>query len=470
MLFDTENQALTWENPFSSGSDFGRLALPPPNQFHQITASGGYLLPYNTRFSGVLSFGRMTQDQAFLPYTINPAIQTAPLPRSSLDGEVDLTTVRLALASRPLPGLRLNGAYRFHQRDANTPQALYNYVGVDSVLSDPNSTTISDAPVPAINEPVSYHRNEVELGGAYRLTRITDLSLKYEYDDISRDFAEVDRTREHTGEIKFKLMPRTNWDASLRYARSARDNSTYVPSQIVNADGVVLVRENPLLRKYNLADRTRDKLGASLSYVFADTLTLGLQADYIQDDYSDSLVGLTSATEPTYTLDLSYVPLKDLSLYAFYTYQLIESEQAGASVDPTLTGPLPDWFAHEKDHFDTIGAGVKWANILGKFDVGADYVYASGRGELTLDTLPSVANSTPWPDVKTRQNTFKLYTRYHVRKDLSLKLSYWHEELRSSDWALDGVNPATTGTILLTGEDAANYDVDAVAVSVQFKF
>ena len=100
-------------------------------EFHQVTLTGSYLLPYSSQLTGVVSTGRMTQDDSFLPYTINPAIATSSLPQNSLDAEVWVTTAELKLASRPLPKLRLVAEYRYDKRDNDTDVNSYDVVVAD---------------------------------------------------------------------------------------------------------------------------------------------------------------------------------------------------------------------------------------------------------------------------------------------------------------------------------------------------
>jgi hypothetical protein len=52
----------------------------------------------------------MTQDEAFLPYTINSSLPTQPLPASSLDGSVDTLTGNLR--SRPRRSRRRESMHR----------------------------------------------------------------------------------------------------------------------------------------------------------------------------------------------------------------------------------------------------------------------------------------------------------------------------------------------------------------------
>ncbi len=92
-IFKNDDNALTWANPYVSlvnGGTAGQLALAPNNEFHQLVLLPPVMTSTRGRSSRPTSrVGRMTQDETFLPYTINSTLTTQPLPRSSLDGRVD---------------------------------------------------------------------------------------------------------------------------------------------------------------------------------------------------------------------------------------------------------------------------------------------------------------------------------------------------------------------------------------------
>ena len=83
-LFDSASQPLVWDNLYYNAASLpgvpgvstgqggnaltGRHAPMPDNQFHRVKASGGYAISKETRLTGNLSFGRTTQNEAFLPY------------------------------------------------------------------------------------------------------------------------------------------------------------------------------------------------------------------------------------------------------------------------------------------------------------------------------------------------------------------------------------------------------------------
>jgi MtrB/PioB family decaheme-associated outer membrane protein len=449
-LFDNDDRSLTWEdyfNPDDPDSN-GSLALAPDNEFHQVTATLGYQLPHNTHVTGVLSSGLMTQDQDFQPYSVAGGMP----PRSDLDGEVWLTTAQLKLASRPLPKLRLSAGYTYNERDNDSSVESYDNVVIADGVSRNN---------PVENRPLSYERNRLDLTANYRINSGMSLRGGYSYDDMSRDYADAERedTDENTLFAKWKLRPHDDVNLALYAEASERDGSNYrAPAD-----------ENPAMRKYYLADRDRTKLGALIDYMATDNLSLSLSADYIEDDYENSEIGLTEATQPTYTLDVSYQPARDVTTHAYYTREDIESTQYGSETDPDEER---DWKAEFDDTIDTFGIGAQIAEIRGKWDVGADLTWSKATGDADLTDLSDPGTEGQYPDLETELTRLKLWALYRYRHNLSFKLSYWYEDYDADNWSYDGLT-ATSGVnnnLLLLGEETQDYDTSVIAASVIYHF
>lgn len=445
-LFDNGEHALTWEDPFSPAS-FGSQALAPDNQFHQLTATLGYQLPWKSRVTGVFSTGLMTQDQDFQPYSVNPGAGGV-LPRTSLDGEVWLTSVQLKLASRPLPKLRLNASYRFNERDNDSSIATY----VPVIADFQSSGTVQ-------NRPLSYQRNRFDLTANYRIKTGMSLRGGYKHDAMSRDYVAAERedTDENTVFAKWKLKPHADVNLALYGEASERDGSNYQAP----------ANENPALRKYHLADRNRTKLGASVDYLPADNLSMVFSADYIEDDYENSLVGLTSAREPSYTLDLSYQPTLNITTNAFYTRQDIESEQYGWSGSAV---PVRDWKAEFDDIVHTFGIGTTVTQIRNKWDVGADLTWSLVSGESTLTDFAAPGLADQFPDLDTRFASLNVWALYRYRHNLAIKLGYRFEDYDADNWAYDGVTETSVNKIQLLGESTQDYSNSVIAASMVYQF
>src|SRR5262249_39122739 len=125
-------------NPYDSsgysngnGPARGRLALPPSNNLNSVSAFGLYKLPSHTTVNGSLAFTRMSQDNALIPFTINPVLQTpavyqqypglAALPRPTAEALVHGVNGFVNLTSRPANYLGLTARYRYNDHTSDTP-------------------------------------------------------------------------------------------------------------------------------------------------------------------------------------------------------------------------------------------------------------------------------------------------------------------------------------------------------------
>ena len=448
-LFDNNNNSLSWQDPFNPVAA-GSMSLAPDNEFHQLSITGGYTLPYKSRLTGLISYGRMTQNQNFQPYTINNNATTSALPVTSLDGEVWLTNAQLKLTSRPVNRLRLNAELRYNERDNKTPVNTYDYV----ILDSDNFTNT------ATNRPLSYKNNRIKLDANYRFNAITSLRGGYKYDEMKRSYTNAERedTEENTLFAKWKIKAHSTVDVALFAEASKRDGSDY------NS----LATENPAMRKYHLADRDRTKIGTTIDYMATEKLFLSARVDYNKDDYTDSVIGLTEAIQPVYTVDFSYQPRHNITTYGYYTYENIESSQAGSALG-TATA---DWEADFEDTFDTIGLGTKWTD-LGRWEIGADIVYSKSNGASQMKDLFAPGTEGQYPDTKTELTSIKLWTNYNHSKQLSYKLGFWFEDYTADNWAVDGLqpyDPLVVENTLLLGNEALDYDVYVITLSASYKY
>ncbi|RDH88590.1 MAG: hypothetical protein DIZ78_01265 [endosymbiont of Escarpia spicata] len=449
-FFENNEQALSWENPwFASGSgpEEGQISLAPSNQFYQLSLTGSYLFTPTTRLSGVISRGTMYQDESFLPYST--LATSAALPVDSLEGEVDITNARFSLHARPMRSLRLNAGYSYSERDNKTPQATYNYTRLDTV----------EAVGAVTNEPVSYKKHRYNLGARYRLNNRADTSLEYIYDKTNRTFSEVEENEEQTVKAGLKLSPLDTLDASLKIARSSRDASEYQSADF----------EHPLLRKYYYADRDRNSAGLRLDYYPHQAVSLGFSADYAKDDYRNSEIGLVDSSQPSYTVDISYAPNADLSIYSYYTREEMDTFQVGSGPGGAGggQGAIRDWTADIEDVVDTMGIGFKHAVIKDKLEIGADYAYSKSAENIMLTDSTNAATSQ-YPDLTTKLHSLKLSADYRASKQMRLKLSYLYEKFDSTDWALDDIAADAASQTLLLGNESPDYDVSAIMLYLNY--
>ena len=449
-LFSDDNTALTWQNPYSSanGADSGQLALPPDNEFHQIMASLGYDVSEKVRATGEIALGRMTQNANFLAPTVNTSLAGYPfaLPRNSLDGEVDTTNVNLKLASTLTPDLRMNLAYIYNGHDDKTPQAAYTWITTDSLVNAVTRT----------NLPYSFTQTKLKFDADYRFTGSTKLTAGIDNDVNKRTYQEVSNTTENTYWAKVKTRAPKNVEVTLKLAHAVRDVGNYEVLPWLNP------AENPLLIKYNMADRDRDQGALRIELLGLQDMTIGFGIDYAKDNYTNSVVGLTESKDITYSADATAILSEKTNLYVYLNHEKINSTQLGSS-----TATTPDWTGQNEDTVNTLGLGVKHTFIEKKLNVGADYNVTKSRGKVLVDTG---AVGAGFPDNTVDLQTLKLYATYQMRDNLSLKGTFVYERFDSTNWSIDGVAPDTIPNVLSLGAVSPTYNVHVIMMSLRYKF
>jgi MtrB/PioB family decaheme-associated outer membrane protein len=445
-IFRNEDDAFTWANPYiplDAGADLGQFALAPDNQFHQLVLSAGYRLAERTQMSANVAYGQMTQDEAFLPFTVNGSVPTQPLPRSSLDGKVDTLSGNLKITTALAETFRVNASLSYNERNNQTPQDLYEWI-----------TTDAGPAAPRANLPYSFSRSVASIDAALALTPSLRIYAGCNYDEYRRDLQEVESTNEGACWGKANLSAGDVANLSFMWTYSQRTGSAYQPSP----DGTPA--QNPLMRLYNLADRDRNEAKLRVDATPAATFNFGLDIRATWDDYFSSTVGVLDGDSWSAAADCGWTISEKISASCYVSHELVKSRQANAE----LLAPTPLWFGSNHDETDSIGAGFKYG-ASEKFDLGVDYNYARTTGEVAIQSA-----TVGFPDLTTRMNSARLYVHYAPRKKLTLRLSYWYESYRSEDWALDEVLPATIDNVLSFGQQSPDYDVNVVTLSGRYEF
>jgi len=451
--FRNEDSGLTWSNPFFpvvAGATTGQLALAPDNRFQQLRGTAGYDITPTIRVSGDLAFGRMTQDEAFLAPTLNPLLAPTvpPLPAQSLDGKVDTFNGGVKLTAAPLHGLRVTASYDRDRRDNRTPVRSYPTVTTDMLL----------APTPRSNTPFSYTTDRFKLIGDYTggLPGNARITGGAEHDQRERSYQEVVTTRETTLWGKLAARPIESVSMWLKLAHSWRDNSVYGTSIWFG------YAENPLLRKFYLADRLRDSIEARADYAINERISLGISADVANDDYNHSLVGLTSARSTNLAAELAVAFSERTQGRVYVQGQWIRSRQNGSEA---FAGP--DWSGRVKDEFDVLGLGVKHTAIPNKLDIGADLTISHSHSDVSVE---NAAAAPPFPTAKTKLDRVALYAVYQLRDNLSIAGSYAYEHYDAHDWRLEGIGPATVPNLLALGAQPANHSLSVLRIALRYRF
>lgn len=447
--FQNDNAALSWQQPFTGapGADTLVQAQAPENRFQQLTLAGGYSFPdLRTVMSLSASLGRVTQNAALLPYSSNTLLPVEPLPRASLNAEVDTTNIAAGITSRILRKGRIRFSYRLDKRDNKTAQDLWNRTIVDTF---PNGGE-------ELNIPYSFERSYLSLSGDYDLFDILRVSAGYDRKDIDRDFQEITSQTENTGWGRLRLRPASSVDIDVRGGASKRDADNY------DEAFAIATGQNPLMRKYHLAYRWREfgELIVNWSPAAAP-VSVSFTGLFADDDYRQSQLGLTSGKELSAALDFGWSITETTSVYLNTGIETFESTQFGSE-----SFADPDWLAENEDDFTTIGAGLNMREIGERFDLRLDYLRSDGTSKISLDSAADAP--ARFPDLETTLDYVRLRLGFRQSDSMVWNLSLLYQTFQSKDWALQGVAPDTIPVVLSLG--AQPYDDEQVIVGLGFRY
>jgi len=447
-FFDAAADAIGWESPFTSapGAERSALAEAPDNEFQQLVLTGGYRLSlFDTRISFSAAMGQGTQDELLLPYTTNPNLATSPLPRASLDAEVDTTNLALTVVSNPWPKARLRFSLRHDERDNKTDPLAWSRVVADTFLSGETE----------LNVPYGYQRLRMNLSGDYKLSGSLVASAGYDFTDVDRDFQEVAEQNEDTGWGRLQWRPGGGVEITARAGVARREIDGY--------DAVVAAgfEQNPLLRKFNLAYRYREFGELSASVAPPDSpFSLGTQLSFADDSYSSTPIGVTSGEERRVAVDFNWAVADDTTLYLVAGYDKAETQQAGSGAFAA-----PDWQARYTDEFYSVGGGLHVTGIAEKADLRIDYSHAMGT---TAIDVAGGGGPAAFPDLESTIDSFRAQLVYHVSEKLEASLQLRYERLPTEDWALAGIAPGALPAVLTLG--AQPYDDEAWLAGIGFRY
>jgi MtrB/PioB family decaheme-associated outer membrane protein len=436
------------------------------------------------------------------------------------------------------------------------------------------------------NRPYSKKLNQFDLDADYAVARGQTLQAGYEYQQIDRDCtgswincADAPKTRENTGKVEWRANVIENLSGRIAYAYSARrvnyDENAFLalvpmanvvpaggatvsayqylqqtgltgfgpvagfPTVPLTGDAAIFSPNNNILpqslygsrnnineevgmRRFNMADRNRNKVRGTINWDATDQLSLQGGLDYNDDDYDHSVYGLKKAKSWALNLDGSYSLSSDFSAHAFYTHEDIKSQSAGISYgsnsstafvgqagNTIVSGgcfstvldknenakidPCNNWSTDMRDKVDTFGIGFRYKNLMaGRLDLTGDLVYTDARTDIGVAGGSYVNNpfalaapaaplapgvpavffipAAPMPTVTARTIEVQLAGQYALDKSSAVRVAYWYQRLRTSDYIYDGMQFGSLTNVMPTNEQPFSYNVHVVGVTYIYRW
>ncbi|MEJ2385282.1 MAG: MtrB/PioB family decaheme-associated outer membrane protein [Xanthomonadales bacterium] len=445
--FDNGYDSVTWDSPLpiGFGDEVAQSALEPDNKYHLVSLTGAFSITRYLRVSAKVSTGTMEQDDPFLAYSIAPMYADRELPRESLDGKLETSMYNLLgrVYWRVTDRFNITAAWKSNERDNRTPVDRYAPVILEVFPRDPRS-----------NRPYGYERDQSRIDFRFRAMGSLRVNAGFKRDTLARTYQSVEETEEDTiwGDVQF--MPWAWLDARLRY-----EDATRTPSGFVDVDYYERP-ENPLLRKFNLAERDRQRLTAELDLMPLDALAVTISYYTTDDEYAQSVLGLQTSEERSFNLDANYALSEETTVYAFYADETIDARMAGAE----SANAMP-WIARTEDAFETWGVGIS-GRITDRLTYGVDYMSSDSKGDILTD---SGAGEAAFPVLTTELRYTRAYVDFEVNDRWSLGLDVYNEKYDTADWFVDGFGPTDISGLLNLGETSPDYSVNVIRVLARFR-
>jgi MtrB/PioB family decaheme-associated outer membrane protein len=124
-FFHNNVNSMTWQDA-ADPTKSATLGEEPSNQFNQFTVTAAYKMRGSAKLVVTGSYGRGTQDQAFLgPSTAQNGQLAFGIPRNSLGGIINYGTASAKLTAKRGKRWDFVAAYNFQDRDNETPVNIY---------------------------------------------------------------------------------------------------------------------------------------------------------------------------------------------------------------------------------------------------------------------------------------------------------------------------------------------------------
>jgi MtrB/PioB family decaheme-associated outer membrane protein len=484
-FFKNDESRLIWQNAFGQHVGWedgvgypngqGQMAMEPDNSYLQFKAYGGMNFNAKTRLTADFSYGKMEQDDAFLPFSINPALNAPiPLPQANADAEINMTMFNLRLTSQFAPRWNLAVNYRYDDRDNKTPRAVYVNISGDSQ----NQKKLDQG---RINLPYSYTEHKADAIVKWRVARGISIKGGVVFKDLSRSWTEVSDSEEFGYLAGIRFASWQTASLSLDYRREDRDVSEYignVPYQESHIPGVLdpnAWENHPWMRKYNLADREREELRFRADWFPTPMVNFGLSGSQFQDDYTENLFGLNESEVSSWTIDAGFYPTSNIVLTGYYSTETWDAEQANRSfrgADPQEPWDTSrNWWADTEDEVDTWNLHLAF-NDLGKsgaFTFGFDYTYSNAESLINVTGAASI-ETAPLPKLVSKLRSFGAFAEFGINEKNSIALTAESSEYKQDDFALDNVVPDTMLDVLNLGQTTGDYDIVLLTASWKYRF
>jgi MtrB/PioB family decaheme-associated outer membrane protein len=428
--FNNQADTLVWDNPLvltdsTSAPGRGRTALWPSNSLQTLSATGYTKFARRTQLTGSLAFGWANNDEPLLPFTINTALPQFALPRDTAEASATTVATTISLVSRPGDYWRFSTRFRRYDYNNGQPDTpISEIISYDTSVGE--STT---------GGPLQYAhaRNTLDADATWTGIRPVALTVGYTNNYNSHDFRIFESTNEHVLHLSADSAGFGWMNFRARYEYGDRSGSGLDEASLIQ------IHEQPALRHYDVANRTRNRFIGQVDVVPTEALTLSLSAGLGTDEFDDSYFGLQDAAFRNITLSADYAVANGLVVGGSYDYERYSGLQRSRSASPGVqeVDPNRDWTADSKERVHYFSLYVTPPRIRDNTEVRLAYEYAHARGNFVYEVGPALPTPSQLPETFNKLQDFRLDVRHRLTGRLVGTFEYVYEPSRIFDFAFD---------------------------------
>ena len=462
--FDNLDDTLVWDSPLrlndsSSAPGRGRTALWPSNTAQTVSVTGYRKFQHRTQLTGFVSFGSRSNNEPLLPFTINTALPQLTLPRSTAEAEAQVFSVNLNLVSRPVNDWHFTARMRSYDYNNETPHtAIPQFINYDTSVA----TSATGGP-----EPLAHSRMYFDADATWTGIQPFAFTVGYTRNNTGHEF----RIFESTGENVLRLTADavgTQWISfRAQYELSDRAGSG------LDEDLLVEIGEQPDMRHFDLANRTRNRFTGQVDLVPNDVWTFSVSGGLGNDEFGDSYFGLQKSDFHTVSVAADAQLPSGLGAGASYNFEKYSGLQRSRSASPGQeTDPNRDWTTDSDEAVNYFSIYATPPRFGPRTEARVSYDFSHAEGTYVYTVVPGGPLPPPsqLPNVFNKLQQLHVDVRHRLSARLGITASYLYEPFRVYDFALDPtvVNGIAQPSSLVLGYVYRPYTANSFVLGLKY--
>ena len=415
--FNNQADTLTWDNPLvltdsplddgDSSPGHGRMALWPSNSLQTLSAAGYAKLARRTQLTGSLAFGWANNDEPLVPFTVNSRLPQLALPRATADASATTVATNISLVSRPIENWRLSTRFRRYDYSNGMPDTpIGDIISYDTSVGE--STT---------GGPLQYAhaRNTFDADATWTGLQLVALTAAYTNNHNTYDFRIFESTNENVLQLKADSAGFGWMNFHARYEYGDRSGSGLDEASLVQ------IHEQPAMRHYDVADRTRNRFVGQVDVVPNEALMFSVSGGFGKDEFADSYFGLQDAGFRNVTLSADYSAMNGLVVGGSYDYERysgLARSRSASSNEAEKNDPNRDWTVDSTERVHYFSIYVYPPRIGANTEMRFAYEYAHARGNIFYEVGPALPPPAQLPETFNKLQDFRLDVRHRLSQRL----------------------------------------------------